>query len=139
MASQCTTQPPPSITICSQNCNKCVAGNTSRMLYNTLVKKLDDRDREQKIPVLTGLLNEPLPVGRLLTPVHTGRLLDEQPKTKLNPIPEPKRRKLVEPPPTASFTEKKYYCYSKMQISNRKCCSECRVVIKENDDGWSLY
>jgi hypothetical protein len=90
------------------------------MLYNTLVKKLDDRDRDiqQKTPVLTSLLTT-----------------DDHPKTKLNPIPDPiptpKRRKLIEPPtasttttyrsienftPRSTFTGKKYYCYSKMQI-----------------------
>ena len=97
MASQCTTQPPPSITICSQNCNKCVAGNTSRMLYNTLVKKLDDRDREQKKPVISGLLHESE------TMPHWGVAGQ---KTTLNPIPDPipKRRKLVVPPETGSTT-----------------------------------
>jgi hypothetical protein len=125
------------------------------MLYNTLVKKLDDRDREQKNPVLSGLLNEPtMPVP------HWSNNLEGH-KTRLNPIPDPipKRRKLVEPPatgstttttttyrsndnfaPTPPFTEKKYYCYSKMQINNRKCCNECKLVIKETDGGsWSLY
>ena len=150
MASQCTTQAPPSITVCSQNCNKCVAGNTSRMLYNTLVKKLDDRDREQQTPVLASLF-------------HESEKLSQQDveKTRLNPIPDPipKRRKPIEPPETAStttttttyrsndnfaptppFTERKYYCYSKMQINNRKCCNECRLVIKETNEGaWSLY
>jgi hypothetical protein len=122
------------------------------MLYNTLVKKLDDRDREQKKPVLSGLLHESE------TMPHWGVAGQ---KTRLNPIPDPipKRRKLVEPPetgstttttttyrsndnfaPTPPFTERKYYCYSKMQINNRKCCNECKLVIKETDGGaWSLY
>jgi hypothetical protein len=30
--------------------------------------------------------------------------------------------------------DKKYYCYSKMQINNRKCCNECKIVFGENDD-----
>ena len=139
MASQCRTQPPPSVTVCSVNCNKCVAATTSRMLYNTLVKKLDDRDQEQKTPVLTGLYHS-----------------DEYSKTtRLNPIPDPiptpQKRKLVEAPsaiPTTSyinenftsrsstsFVDRKYYCYSKMQINNRNAAANAELLSEKTATG----
>ena len=132
MDDPCRTQPPPPPTVCSQNCNKCMASTTSRMLYYTLVKRLDERDEKNKKPVA------------VTTPHH----YDNSKKTKLNPIPDPlptpKRRKPIEPPhyPTTSAeseVKKKYYCYSKMQINNKKCCTECRLVVQETADGsWSL-
>ncbi|CAB4012772.1 Hypothetical predicted protein [Paramuricea clavata] len=46
---ECKTQPPPPTVVCSQNCNKCMANTTSRMLYYTLVEKLDERALKRHI------------------------------------------------------------------------------------------
>jgi hypothetical protein len=140
MDDQCRTQPPSPPVVCSKNCNKCMASTTSRMLYYTLVKRLDERDAKNKKPTATAT---PIP--------HHDNNDDNPKKQKLNPIPDPipnpKRRKLVEPPQFGTATlskleikcNKKYYCYSKMQINNKKCCSECRLIIQEAADGtWSL-
>ena len=133
MDDPCRTQPPTPPTVCSQNCNKCMASTTSRMLYYTLVKRLDERDEKNKKPIA------------VTSPY------DNFQKTKLNPVPDPipkpKKRKLVEPPQFSTSTlskpevrNQKYYCYSKMQINAKKCCNECRLVIQETVDGtWSLY
>ena len=151
MDDQCRTQPPTPPNVCSKNCNKCMASTTSRMLYYTLVKRLNERDEKNKKPIAVA------------APHH----YDDPEKPKLKPIPDPipnpKRRKPIEPPtlldhsgiiqptslgarfgtcsipPSSSIPVKKYYCYSKMQINNKKCCSECRLVIQETIDGtWSL-
>jgi hypothetical protein len=107
------------------------------MLYYTLVKRLNDRDEKNKKPIAVA------------APHH----YDDPEKPKLKPIPDPipnpKRRKPIEPPPhfspSTSTTSvnpaknQKYYCYSKMQINNKKCCSECRLVVQETLGGtWSL-
>jgi hypothetical protein len=111
-----------------------MASTTSRMLYYTLVKRLDERDAKNKKPIA----------------VATPHRYDSLQKTKLNPIPDPipkpKKRKLIEPPqfPTSTLSKpevrtQKYYCYSKMQINTKNCCGECRLVIQETVDGtWSL-
>jgi hypothetical protein len=108
-----------------------MASTTSRMLYYTLVKRLDERDAKNKKPIA----------------VATPQRYDNVQKTKLNPIPDPipqpKKRKPIEPP-TSTLSKPevrppKYYCYSKMQINTKKCCGECRLVIQETIDGtWSL-
>jgi hypothetical protein len=71
-------------------------------------------------------------------------------RPKLNPIPNPKPKKkkapTIEPitfipaaTPSRADSERKYYCYSKMQVNDKKCCSECRLVVRENiDTSWSL-
>ena len=88
MADQCRTQPPSPPTVCSQNCNKCIASTTSRMLYYTMVKKLDERDIQYRKPVATA------------TPIPRDN--DKPERQKLNPIPDPipnpRKRKPVEPP-----------------------------------------
>lgn len=144
MANQCTTQPPSPPVVCNQNSNKCMASTTSRMLYYTLVKKLDERDSKKPIATTPPLAHSPDP------PSTIGNEHDFK-RPRLNPIPNPKRRKppILEPitPPTISSStttssadcERKYYCYSKMRLNDKKCCSECRLVIRENIDGsWSL-
>jgi hypothetical protein len=34
---------------------------------------------------------------------------------------------------TGHWANKKYYCYNKRQMNNRKCCSKCRLVFEIND------
>ena len=96
-----------------------MASTTSRMLYYTLVKRLNDRDVENKKPTATA------------TPYQHHYDNNTSKKPKLNPIsdpiPNPKRRKPIEP---RNFPHQLYQNLKLNVPKNTTAIAKCKLTTK---------
>jgi hypothetical protein len=55
-------------------------------------------------------------------------------------IPAKQNVATIPMPPIETTQDPRYYCYSSMQIQDKKCCVECKLLVRKtaDSDSWDL-